>query len=163
MRVCRPGGARLSPARFAGRERLRGRGGFGSRCAGVSCRHRHGNGSSRDGGGTDPRRGGDWKHASRSPRGGVWRSGADSLRRHALSPRHRASRAGTRTRRAFVTEKETPMAEPVVGILMGSESDKPRMAGASEVLTELGVPHEVLVLSAHRAPAEVGAYAEAAV
>jgi phosphoribosylaminoimidazole carboxylase PurE protein len=52
--------------------------------------------------------------------------------------------------------------EPVVGILMGSESDKPRMAGASEVLTELGVPHEVLVLSAHRAPAEVGAYAEAA-
>ena len=54
------------------------------------------------------------------------------------------------------------MAEPVVGILMGSESDRPRMAGASEVLSELGVPHEVLVLSAHRAPAEVGAYAEAA-
>jgi phosphoribosylaminoimidazole carboxylase PurE protein len=54
------------------------------------------------------------------------------------------------------------MALPVVGILMGSESDKPRMAGASEVLTELGVPHEVLVLSAHRSPAEVGAYAEGA-
>ena len=54
------------------------------------------------------------------------------------------------------------MAEPLVGILMGSESDKPRMAGASEVLTELGVPHEVLVLSAHRSPAEVGAYAEGA-
>lgn len=54
------------------------------------------------------------------------------------------------------------MAEPVVGILMGSESDKPRMAGASEVLTELGVTHEVLVLSAHRSPAEVGAYAEGA-
>ena len=54
------------------------------------------------------------------------------------------------------------MAEPVVGILMGSESDKPRMAGASEVLTELGVPHEVLVMSAHRTPAEVGAYAEGA-
>jgi len=54
------------------------------------------------------------------------------------------------------------MALPVVGILMGSESDKPRMAGASDVLTELGVPHEVLVLSAHRSPAEVGAYAEGA-
>jgi phosphoribosylaminoimidazole carboxylase PurE protein len=54
------------------------------------------------------------------------------------------------------------MATPVVGILMGSESDRPRMEGASEVLTELGVPHEVQVLSAHRSPAEVAAYAEGA-
>ena len=61
-----------------------------------------------------------------------------------------------------MSQKEIRMADPVVGILMGSESDKPRMAGASEVLTELGVPHEVLVLSAHRSPAEVGAYAEGA-
>jgi phosphoribosylaminoimidazole carboxylase PurE protein len=59
-------------------------------------------------------------------------------------------------------EKEGRMADPVVGILMGSESDQARMAGASDVLTELGVPHEILVLSAHRSPVEVGAYAEEA-
>ena len=54
------------------------------------------------------------------------------------------------------------MANPEVGILMGSESDRPRMEGASEVLKDLGVPHEVQVLSAHRSPAEVAAYAEGA-
>ena len=54
------------------------------------------------------------------------------------------------------------MAEPVVGILMGSASDRARMEGASEVLTQLEVPHEVLVLSAHRRPADVAAYADGA-
>ena len=54
------------------------------------------------------------------------------------------------------------MASPVVGILMGSASDRARMEGASEVLTELEVPHEVLVLSAHRRPADVAAYADEA-
>ncbi|HET9235089.1 MAG TPA: AIR carboxylase family protein, partial [Candidatus Eisenbacteria bacterium] len=52
------------------------------------------------------------------------------------------------------------MASPVVGILMGSASDRARMEGASEVLTQLEVPHEVLVLSAHRRPADVAAYAD---
>lgn len=54
------------------------------------------------------------------------------------------------------------MASPVVGILMGSASDRARMEGASEVLTQLEVPHEVLVLSAHRRPADVAAYADGA-
>ena len=54
------------------------------------------------------------------------------------------------------------MAAPVVGILMGSASDRARMEGASEVLTQLEVPHEVLVLSAHRRPADVAAYADEA-
>ena len=54
------------------------------------------------------------------------------------------------------------MAEPLVGILMGSASDQARMEGASDVLTKLQIPHEVLVLSAHRRPADVAAYADAA-
>ena len=51
------------------------------------------------------------------------------------------------------------MAEPLVGILMGSESDRPRMEGASKVLDELEVPYEVHVMSAHRTPDAVAAYA----
>jgi phosphoribosylaminoimidazole carboxylase PurE protein len=51
------------------------------------------------------------------------------------------------------------MAEPLVGILMGSESDRPRMEGASKVLEELEITHEVHVMSAHRTPGAVAEYA----
>jgi len=51
------------------------------------------------------------------------------------------------------------MAEPLVGILMGSESDKPRMEGASKVLEELEIAYEVHVMSAHRTPEAVAEYA----
>jgi phosphoribosylaminoimidazole carboxylase PurE protein len=54
------------------------------------------------------------------------------------------------------------MEEPLVGILMGSESDRPRMEGASRVLEELGIPYEVHVMSAHRTPDKVGDYATSA-
>jgi phosphoribosylaminoimidazole carboxylase PurE protein len=47
---------------------------------------------------------------------------------------------------------------PKVGILMGSESDLETMRGAAKVLGELGVSHELRVLSAHRTPEEAGAY-----
>ncbi len=43
-------------------------------------------------------------------------------------------------------------ADPLVGVLMGSDSDLPVMGEAVEALTELGVAHEVRVLSAHRRP-----------
>jgi 5-(carboxyamino)imidazole ribonucleotide mutase len=46
-------------------------------------------------------------------------------------------------------------ATPLVGILMGSASDWPTMKAASDMLTELGVPHECRALSAHRTPAAV--------
>ncbi|MEZ4252107.1 MAG: 5-(carboxyamino)imidazole ribonucleotide mutase [Polyangiales bacterium] len=42
--------------------------------------------------------------------------------------------------------------QPVVGIVMGSTSDWPTMRHAAEILSELGVPHEVRVVSAHRTP-----------
>ena len=42
-----------------------------------------------------------------------------------------------------------------VAILMGSASDKEKMAGAGDMLARFGVPYEEHVLSAHRNPAEV--------
>ncbi len=51
---------------------------------------------------------------------------------------------------------------PVVGVVMGSVSDWPTMAKAVEVLEHFGVPHEARVVSAHRMPDEMFAYAEAA-
>ncbi|WP_266169855.1 5-(carboxyamino)imidazole ribonucleotide mutase [Dyella subtropica] len=52
---------------------------------------------------------------------------------------------------------------PRVGIVMGSRSDWETMEHAASVLTELGVPHEVQVVSAHRTPDLLFRYAEEAV
>lgn len=52
--------------------------------------------------------------------------------------------------------------QPLVGILMGSRSDWETMRQASEILDELGVPHEVRVLSAHRTPDQAFEYAATA-
>jgi len=41
---------------------------------------------------------------------------------------------------------------PQVGIIMGSTSDRPIMAAAAEVLTEMGISHEMRIVSAHRSP-----------
>ena len=49
-----------------------------------------------------------------------------------------------------------------VAILMGSDSDLPTMEPAAEALTELGISHEVRVVSAHRTPHDMLAYATAA-
>jgi 5-(carboxyamino)imidazole ribonucleotide mutase len=51
---------------------------------------------------------------------------------------------------------------PVVGVIMGSDSDLPVMKAASEVLTEFAVRHEVRIISAHRTPEEMLAYAREA-
>ena len=52
---------------------------------------------------------------------------------------------------------------PLVGVVMGSASDWPTMVKAVDVLERFGVPHESRVLSAHRMPDEMFAYAESAV
>ena len=52
--------------------------------------------------------------------------------------------------------------QPLVGVLMGSVSDWSVMSHAADVLTELGIPHETHVISAHRMPREMAAYAESA-
>jgi 5-(carboxyamino)imidazole ribonucleotide mutase len=54
------------------------------------------------------------------------------------------------------------MASPIVGIIMGSTSDMDTMQHAANVLEELGVPHEVLIISAHRTPDRMFQYAAAA-
>ncbi|NLI01248.1 MAG: 5-(carboxyamino)imidazole ribonucleotide mutase [Chthonomonadales bacterium] len=46
-----------------------------------------------------------------------------------------------------------------IGIIMGSKSDWPTMKAAADTLDKLGVPYEVNVMSAHRAPARVAEYA----
>ena len=54
------------------------------------------------------------------------------------------------------------MSEPLVGIVMGSQSDWPTMRWAADALDELSVPYETRILSAHRTPDRMFAYAEAA-
>ncbi|MEM8792770.1 MAG: 5-(carboxyamino)imidazole ribonucleotide mutase [Pseudomonadota bacterium] len=54
------------------------------------------------------------------------------------------------------------MSPVLVGILMGSQSDWPTMKIAAETLQTLGVSHEVKIVSAHRTPDRMFAYAEAA-
>ena len=54
------------------------------------------------------------------------------------------------------------MDAPLVGIVMGSQSDWDTMAGAAAILDELEVPHETRIVSAHRTPDRMFAYAEAA-
>ena len=51
---------------------------------------------------------------------------------------------------------------PLVGLVMGSESDFDALVSAFETLNAFGVPFEVRVLSAHRTPGEAAAYAASA-
>jgi 5-(carboxyamino)imidazole ribonucleotide mutase len=57
---------------------------------------------------------------------------------------------------------EPNAATPLVGVIMGSDSDLETMRGAIDALAEFGVPTEVRVLSAHRTPAEMLDYAHTA-
>ncbi len=54
------------------------------------------------------------------------------------------------------------MDKPLVGIIMGSDSDWPLVSKTHETLSELGVPHEVRVISAHRSPDIACEYASSA-
>jgi 5-(carboxyamino)imidazole ribonucleotide mutase len=54
------------------------------------------------------------------------------------------------------------MAEPLVGIVMGSDSDLPVMQEAAKILADFGIASEVTVVSAHRTPERLFEYAKAA-
>jgi 5-(carboxyamino)imidazole ribonucleotide mutase len=54
------------------------------------------------------------------------------------------------------------VADPLVGIVMGSDSDWPMMQPAAQALAEFDVPYEVHVVSAHRTPRRMLDYAESA-
>ncbi|CAL8970057.1 N5-carboxyaminoimidazole ribonucleotide mutase [Propionicimonas sp. T2.31MG-18] len=52
--------------------------------------------------------------------------------------------------------------QPLVGIVMGSDSDWPVMSAAADACAEFGVPYEADVVSAHRMPEDMVAYGRAA-
>jgi 5-(carboxyamino)imidazole ribonucleotide mutase len=54
------------------------------------------------------------------------------------------------------------MSHPLVGIIMGSQSDWETMRHAAQILTDLGVAHETRIVSAHRTPARLYEYATTA-
>ncbi|MEO1328568.1 MAG: 5-(carboxyamino)imidazole ribonucleotide mutase [Pseudomonadota bacterium] len=54
------------------------------------------------------------------------------------------------------------LATPLVGVVMGSQSDWPTMRKGVEILSALEIPHEARIVSAHRTPDRLFAYAEAA-
>ena len=53
-------------------------------------------------------------------------------------------------------------ASPLVGVVMGSASDWETMKAAADILAEFGIPFEARVVSAHRMPDDMFAYAEGA-
>lgn len=52
--------------------------------------------------------------------------------------------------------------KPIVGIIMGSDSDLQVMQAGSDVLHQFGIPHEIRIVSAHRTPSQMLAYAKRA-
>jgi 5-(carboxyamino)imidazole ribonucleotide mutase len=70
---------------------------------------------------------------------------------------HQGSAA--KIRMANQMKKKTFASTPLVGILMGSDSDWPTMKAAADACKEFGIAHEVHVISAHRAPQDLARYA----
>ncbi len=60
------------------------------------------------------------------------------------------------------TAKRSPPAKPVVGLIMGSQSDWATVRHAAETLEALGVPFEARIVSAHRTPRRMMSYAASA-
>lgn len=61
----------------------------------------------------------------------------------------------------FAREKH-PMSQALIGVVMGSSSDWDTMQHAVQILQQFGVPHDARVVSAHRMPDDMFAYAQAA-
>ncbi|MGA0849237.1 MAG: 5-(carboxyamino)imidazole ribonucleotide mutase, partial [Chthoniobacterales bacterium] len=59
-------------------------------------------------------------------------------------------------------ERITKKKKPLVGVIMGSQSDWTTMQHAAEMLTQMGIAHETRVVSAHRTPDLMASYAKAA-
>lgn len=55
------------------------------------------------------------------------------------------------------------MADPKIGIIMGSDSDLPTMKAAAEIIESFNVPFEMTIVSAHRTPERMTDYAKSAV
>ena len=55
-----------------------------------------------------------------------------------------------------------PDEPPLIGLIMGSQSDWPTLRHAAELLAELDIPHEARIISAHRTPDRLATYAKSA-
>jgi len=60
------------------------------------------------------------------------------------------------------SKKPSSVSSPIVGIIMGSDSDLKTMAPAAEALDKFHLPYEMKVVSAHRTPDDVAAYGKSA-
>lgn len=61
-----------------------------------------------------------------------------------------------------MTDKSSATPRPIVSVIMGSTSDLPTMRHASGILTDLGIQHEVRIVSAHRTPIIMAEFAKEA-
>jgi 5-(carboxyamino)imidazole ribonucleotide mutase len=61
-----------------------------------------------------------------------------------------------------MTQAQAEGQKPLVGIIMGSDSDFDIMKEAADVFEEFGIPYEISVISAHRTPGDLEAYATSA-
>src|SRR5919197_5492978 len=73
-----------------------------------------------------------------------------------------ASASGSRACATGRTSRQSRMSDPLVGIVVGSESDRERMQPAVDELTARGIAHEFEVRSAHRQPDAVAEYGRTA-
>jgi 5-(carboxyamino)imidazole ribonucleotide mutase len=62
-----------------------------------------------------------------------------------------------------MAKKSKDKQKPIVGIIMGSDSDLPVMQEAAVILRDAGIPFEMTIVSAHRTPTRLVRYAETAV
>jgi phosphoribosylaminoimidazole carboxylase len=63
---------------------------------------------------------------------------------------------------AKLADEPAPKAAPLVGVIMGSDSDLPTMRAAAEVLEQFEVPYEITIVSAHRTPNRLVSYSREA-
>jgi 5-(carboxyamino)imidazole ribonucleotide mutase len=79
------------------------------------------------------------------------------------SPEERVASANPPTRCESMSQSfSEPASPPLVGIIMGSQSDWETMSHSAAILKELEIPHEVRVVSAHRTPDAMFEYAASA-
>ncbi|CAN0373147.1 unnamed protein product, partial [Scytosiphon promiscuus] len=69
-----------------------------------------------------------------------------------------AALAGEESTKASGTAADAG-ARPLVSIIMGSDSDLPTMKASADMLERFGVPYELTIVSAHRTPARMTAFA----
>jgi len=74
----------------------------------------------------------------------------------------RAPKIGPFVQEQAVTSTSANNSQPIIGVVMGSNSDWDVMRQAADILAEFGVPYEAQVVSAHRMPDDMFRYAETA-